>query len=159
MCSSDLDGCVLGASSGPAIHIDALPTAAGVSVNSKLIFKNGTTITNFLAGNETWFNAYNMSSLAGAMKSTVDGIVANYGLTILQKDANGTEKLNFAIMVKEGGGSVTEWLSDPDGMPTVDVAGLNYLQIGGYEYVQFDTLSFGMTGKAYMQGYLGLYMR
>jgi hypothetical protein len=185
-----LDSTQIGICSGAAIHIDSLPTSSkSHNVNSKMIFKNDVRVENLLSGDETWFNAYNMSPVAKQMKSTVHetGVkpattaMASYGMLPNSYDAvkmNGNiSMMNFALLVKAGGGSTdTEWLNeDKDGKPTVEVEGWSYLDLTNIQptglpnlvgvgedrtinYTKFDASAMpGFTGANHMEGYLGLF--
>ena len=180
-CIITLDSTTVGVCSGAGIHVDSLPAKG---VNSKLIFKNGTTVTNLLEGEETWFKAYNMAPLAKSLKSKVgDGVayatkeMAKVGLadrqySVLTKEEGSTkEKMNIAILIKSGGSATgTMWQqNDDEGYPLVEIEGLLYMDLTklseyglpvttGFEFAKFDTSDIeGMGGGNLIAGYVGLF--
>ncbi len=120
------DSCFFGVASGAAIHVDSIPSP--IAVNPEVYFTNDTKVENWVAGSETWFTVYGMSTLVPSLKGSTEQAVSNAtggAATVLKND--GSQLFNFVFLMK-GTPEQTEWLEDDMGKATVTVQGLNSLQ-------------------------------
>lgn len=93
----------IGKSGGAAIHIEDAHPEVGEIFDVHVTVDANTTINNWVNGNEAWFNAYAMSTMVAAMKSTIEGHVSGAGRSILKKEQDQltgqmSEKMNLIIL-------------------------------------------------------------
>lgn len=107
LCKVQLTNTKIGTSSGAAIHFDDKPYGGATDGSNgfsnlrselKLDLYTSTNINNWVAGDEPWFVAYNMTGPATTIKTDMEAGANAKGLTIL-KDFTGTSKMNFALVV------------------------------------------------------------
>ena len=89
-------GCDFRASSGAAIHLE--DNVQSNDENPELYVENSK-INNWVRGDEAWFTAWGVSSVASQLKTTAQAAVKQFGYSLLKK-TNNVETINFAIMFK-----------------------------------------------------------
>ncbi len=99
----------IGSSGGAAIHFEDVHSGSTGYDDPILILGNNNVFNNWISGQEAWFKAYAMSSVALALKSNINNAVTPLGKTIIQTMENPvtgleTEMINliFISLPKEG---------------------------------------------------------
>lgn len=115
----------IGSSGGAAIHFE--DTHAGITGYDDpiLILDEATEINNWISGQEAWFKAYAMSSVALALKSSINGAINPLEKTIIQMIQNpvtglNTEMINLVFLSLPKEGAVT--ISNPNDPSSVVTA-------------------------------------
>ena len=88
----------IGSSGGAAIHFEDTHPGAEVYDNPALILGEGNDINNWISGQESWFKAYAMSSIALGLKSSINGAVGDLGKTVIDMVENPVTGLNTEMM-------------------------------------------------------------
>jgi uncharacterized repeat protein (TIGR02543 family) len=102
----------IGSSGGAAIHFeDVTPGSTGYS-DPLLILDETNEINNWISGQEAWFKAYAMSSVALALKSNINNSVTPLGKTVIKVMENPvtgleTEMINLVFISLPMSGAVT----------------------------------------------------
>src|SRR5690606_37855619 len=108
---------IYGQSGGSAFHLsDSRP---GGGINNPTLIINDTEIENFISGEEAWFKAYGMTSVALQLKSGISLGIASTGRKIIKMVTHPvtgvqTEMINFILLtephtgaeVKDGSGNI-----------------------------------------------------
>ncbi len=95
-----------GQSGGPAFHIvDSRQGSGPSNINTPVLELNNTVIENYISGEEAWFKAYGMSSLALQLKSQISQGIAPTGRDIIKLVTHPvtgvqTEMLNFILLTE-----------------------------------------------------------
>ncbi|MFA7560648.1 MAG: InlB B-repeat-containing protein [Candidatus Izemoplasmatales bacterium] len=103
---------VIGSSGGAAIHFeDTTPGDSGYD-DPILILENNNEINNWISGQEAWFKAYAMSSIALALKSNINNSVSDLGKSVIEVIENPvtgleTEMINLVFISLPMKGAVT----------------------------------------------------
>ena len=96
---TELNNCEIGQCAGPAIvfsDTDISATAYANGVGSKLTFGTGTTVKNYVTGNEAWFLSYGVTNTA-QLKSMIDSTLGGSAMST-NKLENG-EYFNLVLAV------------------------------------------------------------
>jgi uncharacterized repeat protein (TIGR02543 family) len=94
-----------GSSGGAAIHVEDYRSGSGGAEDVTVDLDDATVINNWVSGQEAWFKAYGMSSMALQIKSSVDSGISALNKTIIKTITNpvtglSTEMFNFVILTK-----------------------------------------------------------
>jgi uncharacterized repeat protein (TIGR02543 family) len=111
-----IDNSNIGSSGGAAIHFEDTHIGSTGYDDPILILTETNEINNWISGQESWFKAYAMSSIALGLKSSINSAVDPLGKTIIQMVQNpvsglDTEMINLVFLSLPMDGAVT--LSDP----------------------------------------------
>ncbi|MBI9010174.1 MAG: InlB B-repeat-containing protein [Tenericutes bacterium] len=115
----------IGSSGGAAIHFEDVKPGAEIYDNPVLILGDGNEINNWISGQESWFKAYAMSSVALVLKSSINSSISGLEKTIIQMRENpvtglDTEMMNLIFLSLPKNGAVT--YSNPDDSTSVITA-------------------------------------
>ena len=109
-------------SGGAAIHFDDVLTGTTGYQDPVFILDQSTEINNWVSGQEAWFKAYGMSSIALALKSDINNGMSSLQKTIIQVQENPvtgleTEMFNLVFLSIPNGGAVS--YENPDDKTSV----------------------------------------
>ena len=100
-----------GGSGGPTFHLSDIRPGDGI--DNPTIVLNNTIVNNYVSGQEAWFKAYNMSSVALGMKSTIEDGIAATGRHVIKTKIDPvtgleTEMINLILLTEPRSNAFSE---------------------------------------------------
>ncbi|MGD9910106.1 MAG: InlB B-repeat-containing protein [Candidatus Izemoplasmatales bacterium] len=108
----EIDHSSIGSSGGAAIHFEDIHPGTTGYDDPLLVIGEGNEFNNWISGQEAWFKAYAMTSVALALKSNINSGIDPLGKTIIQMMENpvtgyDTEMINLVFLSLPMTGAVT----------------------------------------------------